>query len=160
MLTNNSINSSQVAFSAYKDSPTADVTGDGSSYDVICNQIVFDTTEGGYNTATGVFLVPISGTYFFNASTLLTSIGALHTSAYIEINNVTSGHILNCNTINAAAVRTASDELSLSAKGVMVASTGDAIKLTIKVSNSTLTVALFGAAPADQKTWFEGYLLS
>lgn len=61
---------SKPSFAAYKSAATNNVTGNGTVYHFICDTEDFDIGNN-YNSGTGTFTAPITGTYFFEAKAYL-----------------------------------------------------------------------------------------
>lgn len=66
-LTISAIGAQTVSFSAYTDTLTDNVTGDGTQYVVKFDNIRYNTGSG-YNITTGVFTAPLTGIYQFNCN--------------------------------------------------------------------------------------------
>lgn len=77
----------QPAFLAYNSATDSNVTGDNTSYTVVCDTEVFDQ-NGDYNSGTGVFTAPVSGRYRFTARALVAELASAHVIQ--EINLTTS----------------------------------------------------------------------
>lgn len=60
-------NSAHPAFFAYKSTPTNNVTGTGTLYNIVYDSILFQQGSN-YNSSTGVFTAPVAGVYVIGAS--------------------------------------------------------------------------------------------
>lgn len=57
----------QCAFFAQLNASLGNVTGDGTVFQIPCNNVVFDQSSS-YNPSNGVFTAPVTGNYLFGAS--------------------------------------------------------------------------------------------
>lgn len=74
----------QPSFLAYKSANTANVTGDGTTYTIICDTVVFDQNAN-YNNGTGTFIAPVTGRYQFNVSIEISNVSASHTDCDFDL---------------------------------------------------------------------------
>ena len=148
-----------VGFGAYKSATTANVTGDGTFYQIIFDGEIYDTSSN-YNNATGVFTAPTDGTYHFDA--------------YIGVNNITdqtlSGMMIE--TTGGAFFsdgkspvndKDGSNNLSyqLSVDALMTAGDTAVVKISIGGGSNALTVGVDGQLlPGNPiSTYFDGHRL-
>lgn len=143
-------NASQPAFSAYLSANTANnVTGDGTSYTVICDTVVFDQASN-YNNATGVFTAPVSGRYQFNVIVVLQNIT---TQTAFQTKIVTTGGTF-VNQQGIGGIFSGIDYIPLSIFCNMAA--GNTMTLQTAAFGSTKTVGVVGTAI---NTYISGYLV-
>jgi len=71
-------NAQQPAFSAQQTVNALNATGNGTIFTIIYDSILGQQGTN-YNSATGVFTAPVTGYYQFNASILVSNLGAAHT---------------------------------------------------------------------------------
>ena len=74
----------QPAFLALKSSTTNGVTGDGTTYQMICDTSVFDQ-QSNYNHATGVFTAPVTGRYLLGINVNAKNLVSTNTTGNIGI---------------------------------------------------------------------------
>lgn len=144
----------QPAFMAYKSSASTSVTGDGTTYTVICNTAVFDQGSN-YNTSTGVFTAPFAGRYFLGATVQLTSVSASMTAIVADI--ATTGRNMQIGDINGTA-RDSNNNISFSSGVFVNMAASDTASLTVQASGGAKAAGVNGAA-SNSTTTFYGYLV-
>lgn len=147
-------NPTQPSFLATKSADTNDVTGDGTTYTIICNTEVNDRT-GEYDNATGIYTAGVTGDRIFAGSVWLRQIGVLHTGGFAQV--VTTGRTFSFNLMNYGAMKDVNNELVLAfcTPPLPMAATDTAV-LKVNVSGSTKTVDVGGSG---MLTSFGGRLL-
>lgn len=147
----------QPAFLAILPSDIAYITGDATSYTLICTTEEFDQNSD-YNNTTGYFTTPVTGRYYFSASCLIKDIGSGHTHG--EIRLMTSNRNYRGGVINIGACRSTStlvDNLNMNLSLLVDMDAGDTAHIEIQASGSTKTVGLNGVT--DYPTnYFSGKL--
>lgn len=140
-------------FLAYAGSVASNVTGNSVNHTVQFGTVVKNESSQ-YNSATGVFTAPVTGTYFLRALVAANDITSAMTSGLIRI--VTSNRTY-LKFINPAAMRdvgnTASFEISVQAD--MDAS--DTASVTFQVDSGALAVDISGTT--DGRTSFGGHFI-
>jgi hypothetical protein len=144
----------QPAFSANKSANTNNVTGDGTTYTLICNTEIYDQGAN-YNTTTGVFTAPVTGRYSFCLGCGIFGLLNTHTQGYMEL--VTSNRTYRTPELSpyAAANSSASFGFGTSIQADM--DLGDTASITVTVANGTLVVDVDGGG-APIRTYFQGRL--
>jgi hypothetical protein len=144
----------QPAFMAYSNSAANNVTGDGTSYTIVCAGEVFDQNNN-YNTGTGVFTAPYTGKYQFNCVLGINGLTAAFTAGRFEL--ITSNRNYVGNNMNYGAIRNGVDlDLSFSVLADMDA--GDTASMQVTVAGSTKTISLRTDATHVYNS-FSGYLV-
>jgi hypothetical protein len=138
----------------YKSSASANVTGDGTVYTLVCDTMIYDA-RANYNSSTGVWTAGVTGKYTFNCLIELTNIGASHTALDVILTTTNRTYYLDVsNPFNmqngGALVRSYSAVCDMNA--------GDTATLTLFVAGGAKTVGVYGAAAPDSRTYFSGTL--
>lgn len=141
-------------FSANLSAPQSNVTGDGTLYTVVCDNVLVNTGSA-YNNTTGVFTAPVTGTYQFSATLTLLNIGALHGVAFFYVVNGSFGNVIGWNG-NPFAVAD-SGQVTLNGSVSVHLTSGQTAAMKILVSGSTKTVQVYGVS--GNETYFSGYLV-
>lgn len=145
------------SFSAYLNAPVANVTGDNTIYTIVCNAEMYDTTNS-YDTGTGLFTVPVTGNYLFNASVSITGLGAANTLGYFTFIDG-SANVYRLASLNMGAARDTSNELILTGAICVNLAATQTMSVAIAVFNGGLAVGVNGSALTSLLTSFSGYLL-
>lgn len=144
-------NSAQPVFTAFLSTNPSNVTGDATVY-----SIIFDTADINqgtyYNTSTGIFTAPVTGTYSFTFTVTFSSLGSGHTNANLTFNSTL--HNYNLVSGNPFAM-SASGFLAWSGAVLAKMALNDTAKITVNVNNSTKTVGL-----TNNFTTFQGFLIA
>jgi hypothetical protein len=146
MATNNAVNNhlSVPTFKArLANAGIANVTGDGTTYTVICDQVEYDNFAG-YNNGTGIYTVPVTGAYIVGGNVCWNSLGAGHTRATVDVLLTGTGQPANPVYINPVASAVGGAILTNPFATIIILTAGDTMKLSTTVFNSTKTVGLQG----------------
>jgi len=150
-------NTVQPAFSAALSTSTANnVTGDGTTYTIICNTEIFDQGSN-YNNSTGTFTAPITGRYFFKIAAMATNLASGSDPYQLKI--VTTARTYECSYINAGAVRSGGSFCQQSGDALADMTAGDTCTFAIVVAGGTKTVGVYSTGSADCFTFCSGMLV-
>jgi len=127
--------STQPSFLAYVGTNLTDVTGDGTSYDVIFNTEVFDRGSG-YNTSTGIFTAPSAGTYVFGGQLDINQLGTHNELQIVIITSNRNYQMYYLTPVN--IIRGGNTQLSFATLADMDSS--DTAKVRLFIAGSTKTV--------------------
>lgn len=138
-------NTAQPMICASQATSQANATGDGTSFDIIFDQIL---TQNGSNfsTVTGKYTCPVSGFYQVSYVVTFTGITSAMNDGYHQLLS-SAGTVLR-NSWNAAAARTAANEISCNAAVINYFNASDTIYVNVNISN--------GAKVASTKQNFFG----
>ncbi len=152
-------NGVQPAFSAYKSSASTNVTGDGTTYTVICDTEFFDIGSN-FNNSTGIFTAPVSGIYMFTFACMITGIGAAHTTYQLQV--VTPTNAYQGAYCSPTACKANGNFLESNMAIAIQLSATNTVTFSIVVAGSTKTVGVNGGGPigAQQFTYVSGYLVA
>lgn len=144
----------QPKFVAYTTAGPGNVTGDGTLYTVIYDTARINTGSY-YDTTTGIFTAPLTGTYMFSCLVSLTNIGVGHTKGggLFVIAGSRSESMVAYGT-NLALAANSDNNIFFSGGTVTYLVAGDTVKMTVLASNSTKTVGL-----NTDNNVFSGYLI-
>lgn len=134
----------QPAVQAYFPAPIANVTGDGTAYTMIFGATVKNTGSN-YNTGTGIFTAPKSGTYIFCGAVQVSNLGAGHTSGNIAV--VSTLATLSTDFVNWGPIRDTAtlNRTTLGFSNLVKMTAGDTASMVLTISGSTKTAAVNGA---------------
>jgi len=145
----NWLNTSRSAFCAYNSSAHTNVTGDGTTYNVVFDTELFDQ---GSNFASNTFTAPVTGKYFFSCSILCQQVV---TNMDVTITLVATGQsYFRGNTQGTGAT----GNYQISNTWFISMASGDTATITLVLSGGAKVVDIFGVA-SDPRTCFCGYLV-
>lgn len=137
------------SFVARLGSTASNVTGDGTQYVVIFDT-VNNNTGSAYNSATGIFTAPTTGTYCFASSISFNGLGITFTSYFIEF-LVNAGDFI----WSSASLATVADPGVVTGSMIFQLTAGDAVKVNLAVNGGTKTISLDGTTSSR----FSGYFI-
>ncbi len=141
--------SAPVAFITTVSTTINNVTGDGTSYTVVYDNVISDT-NGAYNNATGIFTAPSSGFYQLSASVCAQGLTAAH-DYEMRIDSDDASQELEGSYLVAGLVATGGI-YNGSVSGLMNLSAGDEVFVTFVSSGGAKVVDVFNVY-----SWFNGF---
>lgn len=143
------------AFNAVATVDQDNVTGDGTSYTVVFNDVVKDQNSN-YNSSTGVFTAPRAGLYHFACNLFCSAFIAGNTVGEIDL-VATSGTVRKF--FNPVAVASSSGFIGIDISSYVTMAAGDTVSIVIIISGGTKTVNINGAG-VGISTNFSGKLVA
>lgn len=144
------------SFNVYLSSTQNNVTGDGTSYQVPFDTVVFDSTNS-YNTGTFNYACPVTGIYNFNCFIWSFNNVTANTLGQVYFQNVTQATNYIVADTNAFASSAPSGSRGYNCSITINATAGDNFNVLLLVANGTKGVQVLGA-PGVQ-TYFSGFLI-
>lgn len=145
------------SFELSKAAAAANVTGDGTAY-----QVVWDTEnyDAGSNVTAGsnTFTAYCAGRYKFEVGVTLSGVGAAHTRLDFSINQTGSVSRSHARVINPYALQ-ASGFTSATLPVILDLARGDVVNVQVQVSGGTKVVGVYGGAGTIY-SWLSGEYLS
>lgn len=133
----------------------SNVTGDGTAYDVIFDNVIYDTTSS-YNLTNGTYTCPKAGKYIITNTFLMSGIGVAHTQA---LDTLYLQGVLAQYSVNPVA-GAVGGLVSISITQICNAALNDVFISRLTVLNGTKTVGLFGQSGQSLFTNMSIQLLS
>lgn len=131
----------------------ANVTGNATSYTIIFNSEQFDQSSSFDGTST--FTAPVTGKYFFYASTTLQNLTVAHNKGSLFFfKNGASIQALNLG--NVGVYRDSANNLSVQASAFINLTAADTVTVVVQVAGSTKTITLLNDIA---ETKFTGFLV-
>jgi hypothetical protein len=149
----NATYTSNTAFSAVQSANTANVTGDGTVFTVICNTEIFDIGNN-YNNATGIFTAPITGKYWFVGTVWFGNIAAGNQG---NVQILTTARRYAGAGFNPSTVKDANNQVIQHATAIADMNAGDTARLQMSVTGQAKTVGAFGNG--EPLMFFQGRLV-
>ena len=148
----------QPAFLAYLSADVANVTGDGTAYQLgTAPDALTELFDRGndFNT-NGTFTAPVTGLYQFNLGIKAEGVGA-ETQGFIQV--ITTARAYRNPQVSPLACKTAGNELGLALSVLADMTAGDTATASITFVGGALTTGVGGAAATTLITYFSGYLV-
>lgn len=157
-----------VVFSAYLSASQPNVTGDSTQYFIIFDGIMINT-GGAYNSVTGVFTAPVTGSYMFTYAVQLFNLNVSHSvfaggigdsssSLTSLFSNSWTNPFVTSTTVTEAGTPIPGLQ-SYTASGLIPLSVGQQVKISIQVQGGTKTVGVDSHWAVDNRTYFQGFLI-
>jgi C1q domain len=153
------VSGQNVGFFAYLSTTQNNVTGDGSTYQLVCDMTEFNPGAG-YNTGTGVFNAPVTGYYNYNVQIVAEGILSANTSGYIKTER-NGTDVFQYTYANFAAIFDSTNNAAvISQSGIVYLDSGlgENFQVTLQVNGSS-KVASVGGASFGYNTTFSMFLL-
>lgn len=146
----------QPAFLAYLSATASNVTGDGTSYTVVCNTEIFDQGSD-YNTTTGLFTAPVTGRYalFWNAHFVSDASGGSNMRSTMATSNRTYFDCFLPSNNRLAGFLGPNDAIAAAGSTIADMDVGDTAYLSVWSSGGSKTDDIYGG---NCYTWIGGYL--
>lgn len=141
----------QPCFLAYCSAVASNVTGDGTTYIVICDTEVIDANAD-YDNVTGAFTAPVTGKYLLQFQALFSGMGTTHTSHDVLV--VTSNRQY---TFEDTFASNPFSQRTVNVSVIADMDAADTCSFKLQVVGGTKTVGLFGGAGGY--TYVSGTLL-
>jgi hypothetical protein len=151
-----STNTGQPCFLAYLSTTQNNVTGNGATYTIPFDTVVFDQNSN-YNNSTGVFTAPVTGKYFFTAEVLTLNQTSVTYSA--QILEIVATSITIASRVDQPISNAVGFSIGYAVSGIVPMTAGDTCSINLLIGgNGTNGTSVFGSAPPCY-THFSGNLV-
>lgn len=128
---------------AYVNTNVTNVTGDGTDYVVIFDQVTADATSS-YNSSNGLFIAPIDGNYLVTATVMFTSITEAFTFSNVHIATNGPGNTDFMTQQNPGKIFNINNQFSQTVTANVGITAGTHLTINAMVSGSTKSVGITG----------------
>lgn len=137
------------AMFAYLNTPVSNVTGNGTTYVIKFDTVLFGS---GYNTSTGLYTVPVAGIYLCCGSFKYTNIinGANGNLAVFTQN----GSAYRISEYATTATKTNSNTFCTNGMNVFTAAAGDTLSMSAQLNNGSAASVGIAGGTAPYISWF------
>lgn len=146
----------QSAFLAYVTAAVANVTGDGSTYQVIFNSAPFNVGSN-YNTGTGIYTAPISGHFWFDSSLYMIIQDTTLATGYITI--TTSNRTWQCDNRSMGNIRDYNQRYTQKISALVDMDSGDTAYITTYMTGFGSDMNDIDGSATQPYTRFSGKLI-
>ena len=131
-------------FFANNSTDLSGVTGDGTSYDVIFDNLTYGQTGSGYDTTTGIFTAPSTGWYFFTYRLGLSGITGSHTACNCDLVTTDTYGLVYRTLANPAAIKDSGNDCTIHDAQIVYLEATQTIKIEITVYSGTKDIGIIG----------------
>ena len=144
----------QPCFLAYLGASVNNVTGDGTFFSIICDQVKYDQASN-YNAGTGTFTAPVTGKYQFNYGIRVSNIGPANTT-YVNALNTT---LARWRGTQSNTIHDFGDLFATTSSICVNMNAGDTAVIQVDIAGGAKTIGVDGGPGTDNSTWFSGFLV-
>lgn len=145
----------QPCFQAHLSADHNNVTGNGTTYKIICNTEDLDQANN-YNTSTGEFTTPVAGTYLFIANILIGGLLVTNTRGRFSI-QTGGGSIVTIDESSYGVIKSDNNQIRMCISGIIHLSASTTVFCNLVVSNGG--VDSVDVLAGSSETRFTGLLL-
>jgi len=156
-----STQTSSSAFWANTSVSLSNVTGDGTNYTVVFDNLTYGQNGSAYNTSTGIYTAPSTGWYVFTYAMCLTGVTGSHTDCNCDLQTTDAFGLLYRSISNPAALKDPAGNVTVYDSRVVHLAATNTIKVVVSVFSGAKVVGLLGPQSTVQMyTSFGGALIS